>query len=100
MERVPVDEKILARRECEEHSPEQRSCFFCLEGWVFLGYLDDDGEEVVESIRCRRCNREAGTPRYPLPMSRPSTQEERRRAGYTYRINGDDGEERRVMCGG
>jgi hypothetical protein len=34
---------------------EERPCFFCLEGWVFLGGLDHDGEEITEAIRCRRC---------------------------------------------
>jgi hypothetical protein len=57
-----VDERILAQH--AQHSPtdqelegseERRSCFYCLEGWVFLGSLDNDGEEVYESMRCRRC---------------------------------------------
>ena len=56
-----MDERILAQR--VQHSPtdqqheggEGRKCFYCLEGWVFLGLLDHDGEEVVEAIRCRRC---------------------------------------------
>ena len=34
---------------------QERTCFYCLSGWVFLGSLDHDGEEVVEAIRCRRC---------------------------------------------
>ena len=41
-----------------DHPPEaveERPCFYCLEGWVFLGSLDHDGEEVIEAIRCRRC---------------------------------------------
>ena len=40
-----------------ERNPEQerRNCFYCLEGWVFLGSIDHDGEEVYEAIRCRRC---------------------------------------------
>jgi hypothetical protein len=33
----------------------ERDCFFCLEGWVFLGSIDYDGWEVIEAIRCRRC---------------------------------------------
>jgi hypothetical protein len=33
----------------------ERDCFFCLEGWVFLGSIDHDGWEVFEAIRCRRC---------------------------------------------
>jgi hypothetical protein len=32
-----------------------RSCFYCLEGWVFLGSIGPDGEEVYEAVRCRRC---------------------------------------------
>jgi hypothetical protein len=39
----------------EEHGEESTSCFYCLEGWVFLGSLGHDGEEIVEAIRCRRC---------------------------------------------
>jgi hypothetical protein len=61
-ERKPaVDERILAQR--AQHSPidqehqgsEERNCFYCLSGWVFLGSLNHDGEEIVEAIRCRRC---------------------------------------------
>jgi hypothetical protein len=56
-----VDERILAHRAHpspikEEHcGSEERSCFYCLEGWVFLGSLDHDGEEIVEVVRCRKC---------------------------------------------
>jgi hypothetical protein len=58
-----VDKDILARsghtvrvEQGHEGSEELgRSCFYCLEGWVFLGSIGHDGEEVVESIRCRRC---------------------------------------------
>ena len=39
----------------EEHGKENRGCFYCLEGWVFLGSLSHDGEQIVEAIRCRRC---------------------------------------------
>jgi hypothetical protein len=39
----------------EEHDEQRRSCLYCLEGWVFLGSLSHEGEEVVEAIRCRRC---------------------------------------------
>jgi hypothetical protein len=53
-----VDERILAQRTQpsptdQEH--EERNCFYCLEGWVFLGSIDHDGEELIEAIRCRRC---------------------------------------------
>jgi hypothetical protein len=57
-----VDERILAQRAQpsptdQEHGgyEERRSCFYSLEGWVFLGSLGHDGEEVYEAIRCRRC---------------------------------------------
>ena len=56
-----MDERILAQR--AQHSPtdqerkgrEERNCFYCLEGWVFLDSIGHDGEEIVEAIRCRRC---------------------------------------------
>jgi hypothetical protein len=31
----------------------------CLEGWVFVGYVDEHGEEREASYRCRRCAEEA-----------------------------------------
>ena len=58
---LTVDEKSLAHpalrvpEERDHEGREERSCFYCLEGWVFLGSLDHDGEEIVEAIRCRRC---------------------------------------------
>jgi hypothetical protein len=57
-----VDEKSLAQGERtvrveqdQEHEQKQLRCFYCLGGWVFLGSIGYDGEEVIESIRCRRC---------------------------------------------
>ena len=56
-----VDERILAQRthpsptDEDQEGSEGRNCFYCLEGWVFLGSIGHDGEEVVESIRCKRC---------------------------------------------
>ena len=56
-----VDKDILAPREHpvgareEEQDEQSTSCLYCLEGWVFLGSLGHDGEEIVEAIRCRRC---------------------------------------------
>jgi hypothetical protein len=58
-----VDKDILARggrrvraNHAHEGSDEpKRSCFYCLSGWVFLGSIGHDGEEVYEAIRCRRC---------------------------------------------
>ena len=41
--------------EAHEASEQPRGCFYSLEGWVFLGSIAPDGEEVYETIRCRRC---------------------------------------------
>jgi hypothetical protein len=32
----------------------------CMDGWVFVGYIDEHGEEREASYACRRC---AGSPR-------------------------------------
>jgi hypothetical protein len=45
---------VEARYACLE-----RPCA-CIEGWVFVGYIDEDGEEREASYRCRRCASEAG----------------------------------------
>ncbi len=56
-----MDERILAQdaqhspTDQERESTEERNCFYCLEGWVFLASLGHDGEEIVEVLRCRRC---------------------------------------------
>ena len=34
---------------------QERECFYCLSGWVFMGSLDHDGGEVFDAIRCRSC---------------------------------------------
>ena len=36
----------------------ERPCA-CLEGWVFVGYIDEYGEEREASYHCRRCAEEA-----------------------------------------
>ncbi len=36
-------------------SEEDRGCSYCLEGWVFLGSIGPEGEELYEAVRCRRC---------------------------------------------
>ena len=52
----------MIRKESSAHTAqyrdekaEYRPCYFCLEGWVFIGSVGHDGEEVIESIRCRKC---------------------------------------------
>lgn len=32
----------------------------CWDGYVFLGYTDEDGEEAVEVLPCRRCSEAEG----------------------------------------
>jgi hypothetical protein len=43
------DDTIEAHYACLE-----RPCA-CLEGWVFVGYIDEYGEEREASYWCRRC---------------------------------------------
>jgi hypothetical protein len=43
------DDTVEAHYSCLE-----RPCA-CLEGWVFVGYIDEFGEEIEASYRCRRC---------------------------------------------
>src|SRR5918912_4573783 len=50
------DDTVEAHYACLE-----RPCA-CLDGWVFVGYLDENGEEREASYRCRRC---AASPRRP-----------------------------------
>jgi hypothetical protein len=45
----PDDDTVEAHYACLE-----RPCC-CLEGWVFVGYIDEDGEEREASYPCRRC---------------------------------------------
>ena len=51
--RVPQprhDDTVDAHYACLE-----RPCA-CLEGWVFITFEDEDGQEKEASYRCRRCN--------------------------------------------
>ena len=43
------DDTVEAHYACLE-----RLCA-CIDGWVFVGYVDEDGEEREASYRCRRC---------------------------------------------
>jgi hypothetical protein len=56
---APTDELV----ETHYAALERAACSFCYEGWVFLGFEDEDehGEpvEVIESVRCRRCRPES-----------------------------------------
>jgi hypothetical protein len=53
---VAVGDPFIAGALHKREQGQHRHCFYCLEGWVFLGSLDHDGEEVYEAIRCRRCS--------------------------------------------
>ena len=44
-----------ASRRHDDERGRERGCFYCLSGWVFLGSLDHDGQEVFDAVRCRRC---------------------------------------------
>ena len=43
------DDTVEAHYACLE-----RPCA-CIDGWVFVGYIDEDGEEREAAYRCRRC---------------------------------------------
>jgi hypothetical protein len=43
------DDTVEAHYACLE-----RPCC-CLEGWIFVGYIDEDGEEREASYLCRHC---------------------------------------------
>jgi hypothetical protein len=45
-----------ASRHHDDARERERDCFYCLSGWVFLGSVGHDGEEVFEALRCRRCS--------------------------------------------
>jgi hypothetical protein len=36
-------------------TPDQDRPCACYSGWVFVGYVDEPGEERETSYRCRRC---------------------------------------------
>ena len=48
------DDTVEAHYACLE-----RPCA-CLEGWVFVGYVDEHGEEREAAYRCRRCTASQG----------------------------------------
>ena len=59
MDSVSVNRDVLAGDpfpHAATHHDEERNCFYCLGGWVFLGSLDHDGEERTEAIKCRKCD--------------------------------------------
>jgi hypothetical protein len=39
----------------EEHNHQDERPHACIDGWVYVGYLDDNDVERVASYRCRRC---------------------------------------------
>ena len=41
------------------HDQDERPCA-CYSGWVFVGYIDEDGEEREISYKCRRCTKRGG----------------------------------------
>jgi hypothetical protein len=45
-----------ASRGQDDTHDRERECFYCLSGWVFLGSLDHDGQEVFDALRCRMCD--------------------------------------------
>ena len=49
-----------AHSSTEEHDDTVEAHYACYSGWVFIGYIDEYGEEREASYRCRRrCAEEA-----------------------------------------
>jgi hypothetical protein len=46
---------ILRSPDCCAFSRERLRPDACYSGWVFVGHMDEDGEEREASYRCRRC---------------------------------------------
>jgi hypothetical protein len=44
-----------AQPSTENHDHQDERPHACLEGWVFVGYIDEHGDEREASYRCRRC---------------------------------------------
>jgi hypothetical protein len=51
-----LDDTIEAHYSCLERLRPHA----CMGGWVFVGYIDEYGEEREASYACRRCASEAG----------------------------------------
>lgn len=50
-----VDSSRDARHQHAHDERGERPSFYCLEGMVFIGSIDHDGEEVIESVKCLKC---------------------------------------------
>ncbi len=54
-----MDTNILRKDHPEVPTPTEETPHACYDGWVFLGFEDEDesGErvEVIERVRCHRC---------------------------------------------
>ena len=48
----------IARAKGQEASLPQDHPHVCIDGFVYIGYTDDEGEEQVEVLPCRRCAEE------------------------------------------
>jgi hypothetical protein len=56
--RIPADGDpfVAAAGKAEE----KEECFYCLgSGFHFMGSIDADGEETIETVPCRRCGEES-----------------------------------------
>ena len=58
---VPMDTNRVSQSHHDDDTVEahyaslERPCA-CIDGWIFVGYIDEDGEEREASYRCRRCS--------------------------------------------
>ena len=40
----------------------------CVDGWIYLGYADENGEEAIECLPCRRCREGASIIRLSVTL--------------------------------
>jgi hypothetical protein len=53
--RVPQPRRDDHDDTVEAHYSSLERSHACMDGWVFVGYIDEYGEEREASYRCRRC---------------------------------------------
>jgi hypothetical protein len=54
-----VDTTTIREPASKVPTPSDETPHGCYEGLVYMGY-EEDGEEVIETVPCRRCSRVAG----------------------------------------
>jgi hypothetical protein len=54
-----MDTTSVPQHHRDDHDHQDECPHACYGGWVFVGYIDEYGEERQASYRCRRCKQES-----------------------------------------